>query len=187
MTTQSILFYLFAALTTGCALGVVLSRNAVQAALSLLLSLLGTAGLFVLLEAYLLATLLVLVYAGAVATLFVFIVMLIGMQGQAQPLSKGSVVLGLAGLGLLGGGIVHTLLREPLASMPAAPAAASLGASLKLYAQQLFTTYLLPVQIVAFLLLIAMVGVIVISRRNPAGEGEANGAAPSGGAERANP
>ena len=82
-------FYFFSALTVGSALGVVLNRNAVAAALCLLLSLLGTAGLFVLLNAYLLAVLLVLVYAGAVAALFVFVVMLLDMQGgEKRPVKK---------------------------------------------------------------------------------------------------
>ncbi len=58
-------FYLFAAFTTVCALGVVLNRNTVNAAICLLLSLFGVAALFTLLDAYLLAVLLVLVYAGA--------------------------------------------------------------------------------------------------------------------------
>ena len=160
------LFYLLAALTTGCGLGVVLSKNAVQAALSLLVCLLATAGLFVLLEAYLLAALLVLVYAGAVVTLFVFIVMLLGMQGrQALPFNKATVITGLLGLVLFAAGITSTFNREPLTAVTL-PAGDSLGASLKLYAQQLFTTYLLPVQMVAFLLLVAMIGVIVISRRS---------------------
>ena len=59
------LFYLFAALTVGSALSVALNRNAVNAAMSLFLTFVGMAGLFVLLEAYFLAVLQILVYAGA--------------------------------------------------------------------------------------------------------------------------
>jgi hypothetical protein len=67
--------------------GVVLNKNAVNAAMFLLLSLVGMAGLFVLLDAYLLAFLLMLVYAGAVVALFLFIVMLLDMHpGRAQGL-----------------------------------------------------------------------------------------------------
>ena len=64
-----------------CALGVVLSKNAVNGAMCLLLCLAAIAGLFVELHAYLLAFILVLVYAGAVVALFLFIIMLLDMQG----------------------------------------------------------------------------------------------------------
>ena len=74
MGTGQILFNAFALLTVVSAAGVVLNRNAVNAALCLLLSLVGVSGLFVALDAYLLAFLLLLVYAGAVVALFLFIV-----------------------------------------------------------------------------------------------------------------
>lgn len=159
----SLIFYVFAALTAGCALGVVLNKNTVHASFCLLLSLLGTAGIFVLLDAYLLAALLVLVYAGAVAALFVFIVMLIGGQGES-PKSAGRLrgIAAVLGFALLCFGAYTTFGSDFLAA-PATDAPA-LGAQLKLYAYQLFTIYLLPVQVSAFLLLIAMVGVIVVSK-----------------------
>ena len=159
-------FYFFSALTVGSALGVVLSRNAVGAALCLLLSLLGTAGLFVLLNAYLLAVLLVLVYAGAVAALFVFVVMLLDMQGGVKRRAKGfTAVASVGALVLLFTGLALTFGPGQLSAAPPAATVPVLGASLKLYGYQLFTTYLLPVQIVGFLLLAAMLGVIVLSRR----------------------
>ncbi|HNW41872.1 MAG TPA: NADH-quinone oxidoreductase subunit J, partial [Opitutaceae bacterium] len=75
-------FYLLSAITAGCAIGAVALRNTVTAAFCLLGSLLGMSGLFVLLDAYLLAALLVLVYAGAIVALFVFIVMLLDVRGS---------------------------------------------------------------------------------------------------------
>ena len=162
-------FYLFSALILGGALGVALNRNTVHASFSLLISLLGTAGLFVLLDAYLLAVLMVLVYAGAVVALFVFIVMLIGMKGgPAKPLGKLSIVASVIGGLLLVSGIIATFGGKVIPS-PAKVEALGGGAQLKLYSSRLFTTYLLPVQISGFLLLVAMIGVIVISKR-PKGE-----------------
>jgi len=159
-------FYIFSALTVGSALGVVLNRNTVGAALCLLLSLLGTAGLFVLLNAYLLAVLLVLVYAGAVAALFVFVVMLLDMQGGVKRSAKKfTAVASVGALALLFTGLALTFGPGQLSAAPPAATVPVLGASLKLYGYQLFTTYLLPVQIVGFLLLAAMLGVIVLSRR----------------------
>jgi NADH-quinone oxidoreductase subunit J len=163
---SDIAFYAFAALTAGCALGVVFNRNSVHAAFCLLLSLLGVAGLFALLQAYLLAALLVLVYAGAIVALFVFIVMLLGMQGGEKSPFKGfSFVLATFGFFLLLAGIAGTFGTDAFPPPPDADVPA-LGAQLKLYAYQLFTTYLLPVQVVGFLLLISMIGVIVISKKD---------------------
>src|ERR1017187_4932820 len=78
---DQIAFLSLSALTLACALGVVLAKNAVNGAMCLLLCLAGIAGLFIQLHAYLLAFVLVLVYAGAVVALFLFIIMLLDMQG----------------------------------------------------------------------------------------------------------
>mgnify|MGYP001378741458 CR=1 FL=1 len=158
-------FYLLSALTAGCALGSVLNRNTITAAFCLLGSLLGLAGLFVLLDAYLLAALLVMVYAGAIVALFVFIVMLLDMQGgNILTPSRISLAAAVVAAAVLGTGLGITFGHHLVAAAPAAAAPAGIP-SLKLYGYQLFTTYLLPVQIIGFLLLIAMLGVIVISKR----------------------
>ena len=74
------------------------------------------------------------------------------------------VVARVLAVGLVGLGIVSFLTRGQIPP-PDVTAVPALGASLKHYAVQLFTTYLLPVQILGFLLLIAMLGVIVLSKR----------------------
>ena len=159
------LFNLFALLMVISAVGVVINRNAVNAAMCLLLSLVGLAGLFIALEAYLLAFLLVLVYAGAIVALFLFIVMLLDTRGDSPPrlgrlpILARIVALGLVTAGVISFGSLGRLETPDPADVPA------LGASLKLYAYQLFTTYLLPVQLLGFLLLIAMLGVIVLSKK----------------------
>ena len=160
-------FYLFAFLTVVAATGVVLSRNVVNSALCLLLSFMGVAALFVLLEAYFLAVLQVLVYAGAVAVLFVFVVMLVDVKGgdPRKPYKKMAAVSALVALALLTTGLLslakHGRLVSPdLAAIPAS------GANLKNFGYQLFTTYLLPVEVTGFLLLIAMLGVVVLSRQH---------------------
>lgn len=162
---SDLLFNVFAALTLATAAGVVLNKNAVNAALCLMLSLGGVAGLFVGLEAYLLAFLVLLVYAGAIVALFLFIVMLLDTRGDARPtLHKLPIAARVLAIGLVVAGVASFLTRGQLPSPDVANVPA-LGASLKLYAYQLFTTYLLPVQILGFLLLIAMLGVIVLSKK----------------------
>ncbi len=159
------LFNLFVLLTLVAALGVVVNKNAVNAAMCLLLSLVGVAGLFVALNAYLLAFLLLLVYAGAIVALFLFIVMLLDTKGDARPtLHKLPMVARILAIGLVVAGVASFAARGKLPE-PVIAGVPALGASLKLYAYQLFTTYLLPVQILGFLLLIAMLGVIVLSKK----------------------
>ncbi|MGH7943643.1 MAG: NADH-quinone oxidoreductase subunit J family protein [Opitutaceae bacterium] len=159
------LFNLFAVFTLVTALGVVVNKNAVNAAMCLLLSLVGVAGLFVALEAYLLAFLLLLVYAGAIVALFLFIVMLLDTKGDSPPtLQKLPLAVRVLAIGLVALGVVSFVARGQIAP-PDVTAMPAVGASLKQYAFQLFTTYLLPVQILGFLLLIAMLGVIVLSKR----------------------
>ena len=155
------LFNFFALLTVICALGTVLNRNAVNAAMCFLLSLVGVAGLFVLLEAYLLAFVLLLVYTGAVVALFLFIIMLLDMQGGRKKRFKpvtlfaSTIAAALLAVGVL------TIHQQP----KFAGGAVASGPLLKDYAYLLFSTYLLPVQIIGFLLLIAMLGVIVLSKK----------------------
>ena len=161
----SFLFNFFALFTLICAAGVVVNKNAVNAAMCLLLALVGVAGLFVALNAYLLAFLLLLVYAGAVVALFLFIVMLLDVKGDQRPGLKHLPLLArLVALALVAAGLASFLARGRLVAPPT-PAADAVGATLKLYSYQLFTTYLLPVQIIGFLLLAAMLGVIVLSKK----------------------
>jgi NADH-quinone oxidoreductase subunit J len=166
--SSDIFFYIFAALTAGSALAVVLTKNTVASALSLLVSLVGVAAIFVLLDAFLLAALMVFVYAGAVVALFLFIVMLLDSQGgDRKPFKKATIAAGTFAFVLLVLGLA-TFAKEGAREAVAYEAPASMvpvGASLRAYGEQLFTTYLLPVQIVGFLLLIAMLGVIVLSKK----------------------
>lgn len=160
-----LLFNLFAAFTVVCAAGVVLNKNAVNAAMCLLLALVGVAGLFVALNAYLLAFMLLLVYAGAVVALFLFIVMLLDTKGDQRPgLKHVSIAARGIAAALVMGGWLSFVARSRLPE-PALGTTPALGAELKQYAYQLFTTYLLPVQVIGFLLLIAMLGVIVLSKK----------------------
>ena len=161
------LFIILSVVTLVSAALVVVNKNAVNAAMFFMLSLVGTAGLFVLLNAYLLAFVLILVYAGAVVSLFLFIIMLLDTRPEAQkPFKKITVAASLLGGLLLFTGVLSLMTHfAPVTAGAKDHVLPPVGASLKAYAEQLFTTYLLPVQVVGFLLLIAMLGVIVLSKR----------------------
>lgn len=162
---SDILFHLFAVVTVACALGVVFNKNAVNSAVCLLSALVGVAGLFVLLDAFLLAVLMVLVYAGAVVALFLFIIMLLDVKGgDRKRFTKATLASSALAGALLVTGLAMFATRGNLETADPSDIAL-VGSSLRAYAEQLFTVYLLPVQIVGFLLLIAMLGVIVLSKR----------------------
>jgi NADH-quinone oxidoreductase subunit J len=155
------LFYLFAFLTVLAAAGVVVNRNAVNAAMCLLLSFAGIAALFTLLDAGLLAFVFILVYAGAVVVLFLFVVMLLDVQGSDRRRRYRGAAAGVMALALLALGLLSFVGRGRL---PDAGPIAMPG--FKEFSARLFTTYLLPVEVTGFLLLVAMLGVVVISRKS---------------------
>ena len=175
------LFYVFATLSVGGGLLMLFSRHPVPAALFMIVSMVGVAALFVILEAFFLAILQVLVYAGAVMVLFLFIIMLLDVGpegGKAWRVKFLSGFMGIVFVGLL----VLTLLDIGLArsSSLAWPALEEgvmvngdslvFSASVKNFGYGLFAKYMLPLQVSGFLLLAAMVGVIILSKKSSASE-----------------
>jgi NADH-quinone oxidoreductase subunit J len=160
------LFYLFAGLTLLAGVGMVASRNPVNGALFMILAFVGTAALFVLLEAFFLAAVQVLVYAGAVVVLFLFILMLLDAEqaGRLRP-STPTLVASLIGLGLLAAGVLALFTVE--GGLPVAEPGEATATTIAAFGRLLFTKYMLPFQLAGFLLLVAMLGVIHISRRVP--------------------
>ncbi len=164
---QDILFYVFAALTLVCAFLVIanpFSRNPVTSAMFLVLTIVSLAGLFVLLQAFFLAAVQVLVYAGAVMVLFLFVIMLLDLNAEER---RRITVLSAAGGTVCVGAILSIFLYSlaDTAPLPARAHPALQGGTMVL-GKELFTRYLLPFEIVSVLLLVAMVGVILLSRKD---------------------
>ncbi len=163
---ETLLFYAFAALTVLCALLVVanpFSRNPVTSAMFLVLTIVSMAGLFVLLHAFFLAAVQILVYAGAVMVLFLFVIMLLNLkEEERRKIKRFSLVAGVVCVGAILALFLCSLNQARLsANLPAAGAEGSTAALGRL----LFTNYLLPFEIVSVLLLVAMVGVILLSKK----------------------
>jgi NADH-quinone oxidoreductase subunit J len=164
---QDLFFYIFSALTLLCGLLVIanpFSRNPVTSAMFLVLTIGSMSGLFVLLHAFFLAAVQVLVYAGAVMVLFLFVIMLLDLKEEEQRRIK---ALGLAAgslsvLALLV--IVVGTIKD--ANLGATPPVATLEGSTATLGRILFTDYLLPFEILSLLLLVAMVGVILLSKKD---------------------
>lgn len=172
------LFYLFATLTILAAFLVVVNRDAVNAAMFMIITFVGMAGLFLLLNAYFLAILQVLVYAGAVMVLFLFIVMLLDVE-NASKVRPDTMTMAASGIGFLilacgvasmflfGGGEPQTF-SESVPSLPLMgedPNPLAYSTAARSFGYGLFSKYMLPFQLTGFLLLIAMVGVIVLSKQ----------------------
>jgi NADH-quinone oxidoreductase subunit J len=167
MALPDILFYVFAFLTLACGVLVVanpFSRNPVTSAMFLVLTIISMAGLFVLLHAFFLAAVQVLVYAGAVMVLFLFVIMLLDLkEEERRKIRLISLVLGLVSVGAIVGIALKSLrVAHPGKDLPA-PTAVGDTATL---GKMLFTNYLLPFEIVSLLLLVAMVGVILLSKKD---------------------
>lgn len=162
------LFYFFSALVLGSALLVVLNRNPVNAAIYLLVSMAGTAALFFLLEAFFLGVLQILVYAGAVVVLFLFIIMLIDPESSPRiPWGRPNILTAFVSFGLLVAGVSAIFRSDLPLAAGTLESTQPVGNLSKEYGYYLFSVYLLPFLVAGFLLLIAMVGVILISKRFP--------------------
>lgn len=163
---HDLFFYLFAGLTLLCGFLVVanpFTRNPVTSAMFLVLSIVSLAGLFVLLHAFFLAAVQVLVYAGAVMVLFLFVIMLLDLKEEVRRHYKT--------FGVVTGALAVVALAVIAVR---AIAFSGVGAGLQPQAEGgtaplgrlLFSQYLLPFEIVSVLLLVAMVGVILLSKRD---------------------
>ena len=157
-------FWIFAAVIVGSALLAITRRNAVATALWAALSFVGIAGEFVLLQAYFLAVVEVLVYAGAIMVLFLFVIMLLNLREEDLRVTEGPRLhwFGLILAACFLGGLVVTCRRaglfdEPLGAPPSGETAS--------VAPVLFQNYLLPFEVASFLLLSAIVGAVLITKR----------------------
>ena len=167
----TILFYVYAAVLVGAALGVVLARNPVHAALFLVLAFFNSAALWLLLEAEFLGIVLVLVYVGAVMVLFLFVVMMLDINvAQLREGFTRNAPLGALVAGVIVAEIVYVVWARQLGldlSGGAPPLPADFS-NTKALGAVLYTDYVYPFQLAAVVLLIAIVAAIVLTmRRRP--------------------
>ncbi len=160
-----LLFWVFALTMLTFGVSVIVQPNPVSSALSLVVSFIALAALFVSLDAYFIGIIQILVYAGAVMVLFLFIIMLLDLRAGQQR-HKNPIVIGggvLIAL-LFAGALMHVLNNFP-AGRATAPALSGPINDVQSVGHTLFTFYNLPLQIVGVLVLVATVGVVVLSKR----------------------
>ena len=161
MTFSDLAFWVLSVLLVGSALAVVLSKNLFHAVLWLALALTGTAGVFLLLNAEFLAAVQLLLYAGGIITVVVFaIVVTERLIGERLSQTNRGVVSGALVSGGLLAIIVSTLMQRQLPSTPL-PQPGDLTA---LVGKQVLTTFVLPFELLALLMLAAMLGAIYFAR-----------------------
>jgi NADH-quinone oxidoreductase subunit J len=145
---------------------VILNRNPIASALSLVVSFLGLSALFISLDAYFIATIQILVYAGAVMVLFLFIIMLLDLRaGQRRKLNLAAAAGGLVIVVLFVAQLASVLDQFPAGKKVAPALASGRLDDVRNVGMALFTGYNLPLQIVGTLLLVATVGVVILSKR----------------------
>lgn len=179
------LFYILAAIMLIGGLMVVFMRNPVSSALSMVLSFVGLAGLFIGLNAYLIGILQILVYAGAIMVLFIFIIMLLDIKKEEKTsfrpvaLAAGVAIPLLLVLQL--GGVISkqpNIAEAPKLELKEAAKQHKESTMIHkrlseerlpdthLIGNKLFTDYNFPLQVIAVLLLVATVGCVVLSKKN---------------------
>ena len=159
---ETVLFYLLSFGVLSFGIGVIVSRSATYSVLCLVAAMGMTAGLFVLLKAFLVATILVLVYAGAILVLFLFVVMFVDFKKLSTDWqgSKLSPVLAVSV-----GALIFLQTKAVIRSIPQIPEAHVHGTTGAI-GEILFNHYILPFELTAFLLLAAIVSVVVLAKRD---------------------
>lgn len=167
---EALAFYALAVLILGFAVLVITARNTVHSVLFLVLNFLCVAALYVVLHAEFLAVIQVLVYAGGIVVLYLFVVMLVNLkrppEAHQDPRRRSKLGLLMAGV-LLAQlvAIVGYSLAQPGAARSAAAPAATLGGNVQQVGWLLYTDYLIPFEVASMLLLVAMIGAIILAKR----------------------
>jgi NADH-quinone oxidoreductase subunit J len=168
----TILFFIFATVLIGAALGVILSRNPVYSALLLVLCFFNSAVIWLLLDAEFLGIVLVLVYVGAVMVLFLFVVMMLDVNlEQLRKEFAGYWPLTVAVAGFVVFAMINVIVVKHLGGLGlrTAPALAANYSNTRTLGVELFTRYAYPSQVAAVILLVASVAAIVLTLRQRKG------------------
>jgi NADH-quinone oxidoreductase subunit J len=164
VTGEQVAFFVFAIPLVAAAIGVVVARSPMYAAMSLVAAFFFMAGIYVLLSAHLIAVLQILVYAGAVMVLFLFVIMLLSLGDERPELERMKQIQWL-GFVLGGGGLMALLawISREVAGSQMATVGPDFG-TIKAVGRILFTQYLLPFEATSLLLTVAIVGAVVVAK-----------------------
>lgn len=167
---QVIAFYTLAAFILGFAVMVISTKDTVHSVLFLVLDFLFVAALYVLLGAPFLAAIQILVYAGGIVVLYLFVVMLVNLkrppEAHQDPHRRTKFGLGLAVAMLVELGMIGAYsYTNPAPALVAPLAAIPVSGNTEEVGWLLYTSYLIPFEIASMLLLVAMIGAILLAKR----------------------
>ncbi|HET9908103.1 MAG TPA: NADH-quinone oxidoreductase subunit J [Anaerolineales bacterium] len=167
MTLDLILFLVLALIAVASALGMLLSRNAVYAALFLVLNFVTVAVFYLLLGAPFIAMAQITVYAGAIMVLFLFVIMLLGAESLPGISNWRNVWFPATLAAILFAEAAYLLIvkARPAGDVLQPEAVVNTMENLRQLGTALFSDYLLPFEIVSILLLVAMVGAIILTKK----------------------
>jgi NADH-quinone oxidoreductase subunit J len=170
MLTDTVMFYIFAALVLGGGILTITRRNAVHSAISLIVSLLGVAGLYLLQQAEFLFAVQIVLYVGGIMVLFLFVIMLVNLDMAAKERQfNRQWLVALVAAAVVGAQIGYFIYRGKGAFQIASSVADTTGATkpgnTEILADALFSRYLLPFEIASLLLLVAVVGSVVMAKK----------------------
>jgi NADH-quinone oxidoreductase subunit J len=168
MTLDLIPFLILSLIALSTALGMLLSRNAVYSALFLVLNFVTVAVFYLFLGAPFIAMAQITVYAGAIMVLFLFVIMLLGAESlpRAEVIPWQRPLAILLGILLMGEAAYLLITRaRPAGDVLQPEAAVNTMDNLRQLGMSLFNEYLLPFEVTSILLLVAMVGAIVLIRK----------------------
>ena len=163
------LFIIFAVIALASALNILLQRNPLYSALSLIGTLVSLSALYLTLRAEFIAAVQIVVYAGAIMVLFIFVIMLLNLPKDQPQIEKqkGLRLLAIPFAGLLIAEMFFVIRPVHLSTLPAIPpgtAGEAVGTTWSI-GTSLFTDYLLPFEVTSVLILMAVVGALVLARR----------------------
>jgi len=162
-------FYTLAAAIVGFAVLVISARNTVHSVIFLVLNFLCVAALYVVLHAEFLAVIQVLVYAGGIVVLYLFVVMLVNLKRPPEthqdPRRRSRLGLVMAGLLLAQLAAIGGYSVTTAGSASAARATEAAGGNVEQIGWLLYTDYLIPFEVASMLLLVAMIGAIILAKR----------------------
>jgi len=166
---EAIAFYTLATLVLAFAVLVVSTKDTVHSVLFLVLDFLFVAALYVLLQAEFVAVIQVLVYAGGIVVLYLFVVMLVNLKRPPEayhdPRRQTKLGFGLAAALLVEVGAIAAYGYARPVPAPAPVAAVPLSGNTQQVGWLLYTSYLIPFEIASMLLLVAMIGAIILAKR----------------------
>ena len=169
MLIDTILFYIFALLVLGGAVLTITRRSAMHAAISLIVSLLGVAGLYLMQQAEFLFAVQIVLYVGGVMLLFLFVIMLVNLDEAAKLRQFNKQwMIGIAAVALVAAQVAFFIFKGKDSFQFAAPIVPNTHPGLgntEQIANSLFSEYLLPFELASILLLVAVVGSVVMAKK----------------------